>query len=315
MFSDNDRTVVSGAPGVDATVRIGAVDADQTQMAVAAECPVCHTSNAPGETYCGDCGFLLSSTPEGLVEPAITPPAQLVAADGREFALNPGRNTIGRVNADILLPDPSVSRSHAAITLEGGACRIEDLGSTNGTLVNGRRLPPHEPCVLASGDEVAFGGMTLRLVLPPGFETSQEAPAVETDVAPAVSTPASLIAEETGVEYPIAVGTTTIGRRSANMLAFPGDPYLSGRHAEITFDGATLTFVDVGSTNGSFVNGERVGPHEPQTLRDGDVLVLGQQRLRVRLELPAEVPTEEGEPVAPAEAPAEEAAEAPEAGE
>ena len=300
MVGDGDRTVVNGGagePAAEATVALGAegealafAAGNRTQMAVSSECPVCHTSNPPGEIYCGDCGFLLASTPGAVLEAEDAQP-RLVAADGREFALNPGRNRVGRIDADLLVADPSVSRTHAAITFEGGHCRVEDLGSTNGTWGNGQRLTPNVPRDRADGDAVAFGAVILRVVRPEGVGLEAGQSEGESEAAPAAAaSPAYLVAEESGTEYPLPVGTTTIGRRSANTLAFPGDPYLSGRHAEVRFEDMVLTFMDLGSTNGSFLNEERVPPHEVRTLSDGDLLVLGQQRLRVRLEPVIEAP-------------------------
>lgn len=275
---------------------------DRTQMAAAVECPVCHTTNPPGEVYCGDCGFLLSSTPGPMVEEEAAPVARLTDLSGREFVIRPGRNTVGRLGADILLTDPSVSRQHAVITLEE-RCTIEDVGSTNGTKVNGERLLPGTPYPLADGDEVAFGGVVLRIVLPEGVGiTPEERAEIERqkaeEAAKALQTPASLVSEETGEVYPLPMGTTTVGRRSVNQIAFTGDIYVSGRHAEIHFDGETLTLTDVGSTNGTLVNGERVAPHTPVPLHDGDLVVMGQQRLRVRLQA-VEKPEEPSVPEAP----------------
>jgi pSer/pThr/pTyr-binding forkhead associated (FHA) protein len=50
-----------------------------------------------------------------------------------------------------------VSRSHAELRLLAGVLEVADLGSTNGTFVNGDRLKPHEPRPLHPGDEVCFG--------------------------------------------------------------------------------------------------------------------------------------------------------------
>lgn len=61
---------------------------------------------------------------------------------------------------DIFLLDPSVSRRHAVVAIEGGAPIVRDVGSTNGTLVNGERVKERQ---LAEGDEVTFGKTTLRL--------------------------------------------------------------------------------------------------------------------------------------------------------
>ena len=59
-----------------------------------------------------------------------------------------------------LAEDDEISRAHARVTVDrGGFCAIEDLGSTNGTFVNGLRIGP--PTALGPGDTVELGGTTL----------------------------------------------------------------------------------------------------------------------------------------------------------
>jgi pSer/pThr/pTyr-binding forkhead associated (FHA) protein len=72
--------------------------------------------------------------------------------------------TIGREGCDITLVDPDVSRRHAAIRIAAGEVTIEDLGSTNGTLVNGETIT--EPRTLRDGDEVRIGSGIWRLRAP-----------------------------------------------------------------------------------------------------------------------------------------------------
>lgn len=73
---------------------------------------------------------------------------------------------------DVVVPDPEVSRRHARIFWEDGSFLIEDLNSTNGTFVNGRRLTSKTR--LASGDIIDFGE-TIRVIY-------------EHDIAPAAET-------------------------------------------------------------------------------------------------------------------------------
>jgi pSer/pThr/pTyr-binding forkhead associated (FHA) protein len=63
----------------------------------------------------------------------------------------------------VILAEPTISRAHAAIGCDGEGFFLQDLGSTNGTLVNGQR---RERVPLASGDEVRMGRLQLRLRLP-----------------------------------------------------------------------------------------------------------------------------------------------------
>lgn len=85
------------------------------------------------------------------------PTRALVLAEGRRHAVGPAGATIGRSrDCDIVLADANVSRRHAEL-LPGaaGTWTIADLGSTNGVLVNGRRIAGAEP--LDAGDRIALG--------------------------------------------------------------------------------------------------------------------------------------------------------------
>jgi hypothetical protein len=98
------------------------------------------------------------------------PPAALVLPDGRRVAVGPKPLTIGRMpDCGLTLADPNVSRYHAEIhAADGGSggpaaagrFEIADLGSTNGTRING--IPVTAPQVLRNGDQITLGATTIR---------------------------------------------------------------------------------------------------------------------------------------------------------
>ena len=97
--------------------------------------------------------------------PSAPSAARLVVEQGPEpaqtFTLGSAPQTIGRsANNGIVINDPEISRRHAQITPQGEGYVLEDLGSTNGSFVNGNRL--NQPMALKHGDSVAFGD-TVRL--------------------------------------------------------------------------------------------------------------------------------------------------------
>jgi hypothetical protein len=72
-----------------------------------------------------------------------------------------GKASVGRSEgSDIFLVDPSVSRNHAALTVQAGGVLVQDLGSTNGTYVNGERVSTAR---LLPGDVLTFGNTQMRL--------------------------------------------------------------------------------------------------------------------------------------------------------
>lgn len=81
--------------------------------------------------------------------------------EGLEVPVDRDWLVIGRGRgADVILAERTISRAHAAIGFEEDAFFVQDLGSTNGTLVNGNR---EEKRVLENGDEVQMGKLILRI--------------------------------------------------------------------------------------------------------------------------------------------------------
>jgi hypothetical protein len=80
----------------------------------------------------------------------------LLLIDGRRAPIGPEGARIGRSRrCEIVIADPNVSREHAEIRPRGGSWVLSDLNSTNGTLLNGRRL--ERPEVIRPGDEIELG--------------------------------------------------------------------------------------------------------------------------------------------------------------
>ncbi len=88
----------------------------------------------------------------------------LLITDGRRMVVGPEGVTVGRSRrCDVMLDDPNVSRTHAEIRPRGGSWVLTDLGSTNGSRLNGRKLDGSE--VLKSGDEIELGTSRLTFEL------------------------------------------------------------------------------------------------------------------------------------------------------
>jgi len=84
--------------------------------------------------------------------------------EGLEVAIDRDRLVIGRGReADLAVAEPTISRQHAAIEWDGDGYTLQDLGSTNGSRVNGRR---ETRARLRDGDEIELGRLQLRLCAP-----------------------------------------------------------------------------------------------------------------------------------------------------
>ena len=130
-------------------------------------CAECGTQQPPGSVFCGTCGAPLPAdtlAAAGLARPISSGlTGQLVvesgAGQGREFQVQ-GTMRIGRTaDNEIALDDSQISRHHAAISREADGFSLEDLGSTNGTFLNGGRIV--EQHHLKDGDRIRVGNTTL----------------------------------------------------------------------------------------------------------------------------------------------------------
>lgn len=166
-----------------------------------------------------------------------------------------------------------LSRRHARIFWEGGALYVADLGSKNGTTVNGAAVR-EKPCRLQEGDELRLGrDLAYRVKLRPRTPRSGRAGALlgltlkperdDLGLQPVVVTQFPFLiskADETFARY---------------KEAFPHQVnYLSRRHAHLFLKGDAPYVEDLGSTNGTFVGGNRLDEHAV-ALKDGDRVAFG----------------------------------------
>lgn len=88
-------------------------------------------------------------------------PGTIVMPTGERITLDEGRNLIGRLaDCKVIITDGNTSRHHAVIQRAGSGFVVSDLGSTNGTFVNGDRLMADHR--LADGDTITVGTVALR---------------------------------------------------------------------------------------------------------------------------------------------------------
>src|SRR3954452_20970275 len=168
---------------------------------------------------------------------AFAPPATLLH-HGRRLVLQGGGITIGRRSEnELVLHGERVSRHHARIEPADGRWYVSDLGSRNGTYLNGTLLQ-HESRWLTSGDTITVGGERLRFVA--GERTHAGA-----DAVPAL--PAQV------VEY--GGGRLSFGGDRSNDVVLD-DPNVSRFHAEVVPGSRGAELRDLGSSNGTRVNGQ-----------------------------------------------------------
>jgi len=242
--------------------------------------------------------------------------------DSSEYVIADGC-ILGRVeSADLVIADPKVSRQHAKFSLQNGQASVEDLGSSNGTKVNGQKISG--PTELSHGDTISIEHIVLRVIVdgaeldeedatvightddataigqaapdlsavPGSWVESETADSTQFMVAGAESNEISVtrqssephlilldeqggIAEALGLEVSSGEQTWEIGRAEQCDIQL-SEPTVSSRHAQLVCDGGKWRVVNLVSSNGILVNGEK---RLSAYLADGDVIGLGRAKL------------------------------------
>lgn len=225
------------------------------------------------------------------------------------YELVRGVNSIGRdPEGNVELDHESVSRKHAALLiLPSGQILMRDLGSANGTFVNGRRLGEMD---LSDGDEIRIGDAVLHLRREQSEQQVQSASTASETAGPARSggpplaatvvrslpdTPDadSNAAEAAGPKLELELdgnktelneGTATIGRGTDCTIVIDNDPLVSRHHAEVEVSGSLVMLRDLDSSNGTRLNDEVIPRAQP--LNDGDRIGIGGKEIKYSAEVP-----------------------------
>jgi len=221
-----------------------------------------------------------------------------------EYDLDQEETTIGRKpENDIHVDNLAVSGRHARVLMIGNKAILEDIGSTNGTFVNNKRITKH---VLQHGDNVLIGKHTLTFVnIENAVQPPEETPAAEgemdktmvlTPQARAAMMPEApgpgaaskgpvmplggvqiLAGSLIGKSYDLTASLTSIGKGENCKIKVKG--FTVGKQAAVLTrrpTGYHITHLE-GMAKPK-VNGETVGA-EPRTLKDGDVIEIGDTKM------------------------------------
>ena len=193
----------------------------------------------------------------------------------RDLAVEGSSARLGRDSALELSFNPDddvVSAIHARVWRDpDGSWWLEDLGSTNGTWLNGRRIAAAEP--LRSGDRFTLGqrGPALRASLP------GEPARTRVERGAEGAQPVLKLRRVAGGEDLVGLGSEILLGRAATCtvpLRTVADTVVSKRHATVAFDeSGAATITDLHSRNGTYVNGQQV--RGPAMLKLGDRIMLG----------------------------------------
>lgn len=206
----------------------------------------------------------------------------------QEFVLAKSIVTIGRmITNDIVLNDVRVSRNHARLECGPSGALLVDLGSSNGTRLNGVSI---DSASLKPNDTISLGSQQLKYkVEDPNEDVGmtiidnqlQLEKSMDEEFLPVMvneSGNPSLVVFTSNNTYQVDLSQferATIGRdESCNIFIDAGN--VSRRHAELQLEGDSYVLKDMGSTNGTWMKGQRIDQH---LLKDGESFQIGSAQI------------------------------------
>jgi ABC-type multidrug transport system ATPase subunit/pSer/pThr/pTyr-binding forkhead associated (FHA) protein len=228
-------------------------------------CPQCRVPVRMGARFCPTCGYPLKGVPAAARKaPSGDVPTLVVRWPGgqtEEHALSKQVVYVGRASSnDIVLNFPTVSSQHLKLDVSAGGVRVTDLNSTNGTQLNGQQISPNVAQPWRTADVIRVGDLRGNSV-----SMTLKGPAGE-----------SLRTRALGMQDLAQFSRVRIGRDPSSELHLD-HPVISWHHAELLRQNGGFAIRDLGSTNGTFVNGRRVTGSI--TLNIGDVVQIGPYKL------------------------------------
>ncbi|MGE3982750.1 MAG: FHA domain-containing protein [Dehalococcoidia bacterium] len=211
----------------------------------------------------------------------------VVLEDGteHEFVVDKPSVVLGRaLSNEIVIADVKASRTHARFDWDGDSCTVSDLGSRNGTFVNGVKV---ERAALKPGDSVLIGDTRVRFEVG-NVDQQMQALAEDSDGPDLMQTmimhpTIALALNNTSVprlaiqalgqtwEVELRQDSLSIGRVATNDVPIESEA-VSRQHAQLQRRRDGWYIVDRNSTNGTWFRGERIEEHR---LEDGDSIQIG----------------------------------------
>jgi pSer/pThr/pTyr-binding forkhead associated (FHA) protein len=235
---------------------------------------------------------------------SISPAPRLVRTDGREIPIEKDL-IIGRLpECNIQIEDSLISRQHARLEVSGAQVILSDLSSHNGTWVNDKKILL--PTTLNEGDRVRIGHSVFifragsippvaTLVTPPAEPASSPARMEGGTMIWEMAAPLTLVRGD-GAEYGLN-SDSKLGRDPANNIVLDKDTSASQFHARLDLDKGRIFVTDLGSANGTWLNGKRVTT--PTLLKHGDRIRIGNTIFRLKVGDAPLPPLEPTSPSAP----------------
>ena len=201
----------------------------------------------------------------------VAPTGEGFPVDARAEVLRLGRDSEGEIAVEAKRY-PNVSKLHCRIEQANGGFRVVHLSRANKTLLNGKIVSPHAP--VKPGDKIRLGvaGPTLYVLT-----LESDEPDAERTVQAGAEHLALLRGSAEADRFPVGTGGV-IGREPGRVQFLLDHPHVSRLHASLSVRKKEVVLADLGTANGTFVNGKRLT--RPTRLELGDRIDIGPFTLR-----------------------------------
>ena len=180
----------------------------------------------------------------------------------KELALTVGRNE----DCNITIGYPKISRAHLTLMIKSGNVIVMDDGSSNGTFIGERRLDPFKPYPIKEQGEIALADGLYRLLV------QIQAPSYSTEIDQ--STELDGRSKNDLLQEMEGKGMMLIGRDNACDKVLES-LQVSRRHAKIEYKSGRYLITDLGSKNGTFIDGNKLTPQQASAINESSRITIG----------------------------------------
>ena len=165
-------------------------------------------------------------------------------------------------NSDVSIDNAEVSKEHVRLLLKGDVVEVTDLGSTNGTYIDGKKLEANKKYILTKGQSLVIGSEEVVYKI----QGNSHREKIDTD---------NILSSISG-KYPEITKDGIVGRSQESDIVID-NKNISRKHLRVDFLNDCIYITDLESANGTYINGKKISPNQKMELQKGQNLVIGSE--------------------------------------
>jgi pSer/pThr/pTyr-binding forkhead associated (FHA) protein len=166
-------------------------------------------------------------------------------------------------SSDIIIKNQSISNQHLKLIMQGNIVKLTDLNSTNGTYIDGNKLQPNKEYILESGQKLVIGSEEVTYTIAGSVKVPKNATK-------------TIVSENKKFKDITQSGIVGRSKESDTVI---DNTNVSRKHLKVAFTNDKVYITDLGSVNGTYIDGKKLEVNQKVELHQSEKLIIGSEEV------------------------------------